>query len=110
MGKLSKLVKTVQTVKNSENPAQAAGNLAAGAAMVAHPIVGSLAAPLIRKGVTAAVDKGMEVAHDPAVQARAREMGSQVQSKVQSGVRDIGANIATRVQHFQDARGGINNG
>lgn len=105
MGKISKMVKTVQAVKNSDNPGQAAGNLAAGAAMIAHPIVGSLAAPLIRRGVSAAVDKGISVAHDPVVQAKARDIGSQVQSRVQGGVRDISSNIAGRVQNFQDSRG-----
>ena len=110
MGKLTKLVGAVNGIRKADNPAQAAGNLAAGAAMIAHPIVGTIAAPMIRKGVTAAVDKGISIAKDPDFQAKARDIGSQVQSRVQSGVRDIGSNLATRVQNFQDARGGVNNG
>lgn len=105
MGKLGKLVGAVQAIKNADSPGQAAGNLAAGAAMVAHPIVGTLAAPLIRKGVSSAVDKGLNVVHDPNVQAKARDIGSQVQSRVQSGIKDVSSNISGRVQHFQDSRG-----
>ena len=60
--------------------------------MVAHPIIGTMAAPLIRKGVGAAVNKGLEVAHDPNVQAR-----------IQGGVRDLGSNLSGRFSHFQDA-------
>lgn len=89
MGKISKIVGAVNAVRKADNPGQAVGNLAAGAAMISHPIIGTLAAPAIRKGTEKAVNKGIQMAHDPNVQAKAKEVASNVTSRVTSGVRDV---------------------
>jgi hypothetical protein len=92
MRKLAQVAGAVSDIAKSDNPAAAAGNLAAGAAAVAHPIVGTMAAPLIRKGVTAVVQKGIDTAKDPEVQAKAREIGTEIQSKA----REVGGEVKKR--------------
>jgi hypothetical protein len=106
-------VKTVNVVRNSENPGEAAGQIAAGAAIAAHPILGTMASPLIKRGVSAGVNKGIEIAKNPDVQNKVREIGQQTQSRVQSGIRDISSNVSGRVAHFRDSissSNGQNNG
>lgn len=88
MGKLSKLVgavKAVKNIKDSDNPGETAGNIVAGAARIAHPILGTMAAPMIKKGTEAAVNKGIEIANDPNVQAKTRD----IVGRVQSGINDV---------------------
>lgn len=73
--KISKIVGAVKAVKNiaeSDNPGAAVGKLAAGAAAVAHPIIGGALAKPIAKGVEKAVNKGIEVAKDPEVKQQVR--------------------------------------
>lgn len=77
MGKIAKVAGIVSDVAKADNPAEKAGAIAAGAAAVAHPIVGTIAAPLIKKGVSAVVQKGIDTANDPKVQAKVKEVGSE---------------------------------
>ena len=94
MRKLAQVAGAVSDIAKSDNPAAAAGNLAAGAASVAHPIVGTMAAPLIRKGVTAVVQKGIDTAKDPEVQAKAREVGGQVAKRGRTAIRGLASRVA----------------
>lgn len=48
------VAKTVKNIASSENPAETAGKVVAGAVQVAHPLLGRAAAPLIERGVSAA--------------------------------------------------------
>jgi hypothetical protein len=89
MGKLARVAGAVADIARSDNPAEAAGNLAAGAASVAHPVVGTMAAPLIKKGVTAAVQKGIDTANDPEVQAKAKEIGGEVVKRGRSAISGL---------------------
>ena len=43
--KLAQVAGAVSDIARSDNPAEAAGNLAAGAASIAHPILGTMASP-----------------------------------------------------------------
>lgn len=99
-GKLAKLAGVVSDVAKSDNPAEKAGALAAGAAAVAHPIVGTLAAPLIKKGVSAVVQKGIDTAKDPEVQAKAKEVGG----RVRDAAVDLGNDTAGRIKTFAASR------
>jgi hypothetical protein len=92
MRKLAQVAGAVSDIAKSDNPAAAAGNLAAGAAVVAHPILGTMAAPLIKKGVSAAVQKGIDTAKDPEVQAKAKEIGAEVHTKA----KEVGGEVAKR--------------
>jgi hypothetical protein len=98
VGKVAKAVKTAVDIKNADNKGEAVGNLVAGAAAVTHPIVGTAAAPIIRKGVEAAVNKGLEAASNPETQA-----------KVQATVASAAGAVKTRVAHFFDSHGKARN-
>lgn len=89
MRKLAQVAGAVSDIAKSENPAEAAGNLAAGAAAVAHPIVGTLAAPLIKKGVSSVVQKGIDTANDPQVQAKVREVGEEVTKRGRGAIKGL---------------------
>ena len=106
IGRIAKIASAVSDISTSKDKPEAigraVGTAAAAAGAVAHPIIGTAAAPAVQRGVakatTAAVRKGVEIAHDPEVQAKAHEIGS----RVQSGVREVGANITGRIAHFRD--------
>ena len=89
MGKLAKVAGVVSDISRADNPAEKAGAIAAGAAAVAHPIVGTLAAPLIKKGVTAVVQKGIDTANDPQVQAKAKEIGGEAVKRGRSAIAGL---------------------
>jgi len=110
MGKFKMALGAVNAIRNSENPGEAAGKIAAGAAIVAHPIVGTMASPLIKRGVSAGVNKGIEIAKNPDVQNKVREIGQQTQSRVQSGMREISSNVSGRVAHLRDSIANSNGG
>jgi len=101
MRKLAKVAGTVADIAKSDNPAEAAGNLAAGAAAVAHPVVGTLAAPLIKKGVSAVVQKGIDTANDPEVQAKAKQVGG----RVKDAAVNLGNDAAGRIRTFASSHG-----
>jgi hypothetical protein len=60
LGKAIRVAKTAGNIAKAENKGQAVGNLAAGAAMIAHPIVGTMLAPAIRKGTERAVNTSLD--------------------------------------------------
>ena len=101
MRKLAKVAGVVSDIAKSDNPAEAAGNLAAGAAAVAHPVVGTLAAPLIKKGVSAVVQKGIDTANDPEVQAKAKQVGG----RVKDAAINLGSDTAGRIRTFASSHG-----
>jgi hypothetical protein len=101
MRKLARVAGTVADIAKSDNPAEAAGNLAAGAAAVAHPVVGTLAAPLIKKGVSAVVQKGIDTANDPEVQAKAKQVGG----RVKDAAVNLGNDAAGRIRTFASSHG-----
>jgi hypothetical protein len=88
-GKIARVASIVSDVAKSDNPADKAGAVAAGAAIAAHPIAGTLAAPLIKKGVSKVVQKGIDTAKDPKVQAKAKEVGGEVARRGRSAVRGL---------------------
>jgi hypothetical protein len=89
MGKVAKVAGIVSDVAKADNPAEKAGAIAAGAAAVAHPIVGTLAAPLIKKGVSKVVQKGIDTANDPKVQAKDKEVGGEVARRGRTAMRGL---------------------
>jgi hypothetical protein len=94
MGKVAKVAGIVSDVVKADNPAEKAGAIAAGAAAVAHPIVGTMAAPLIKKGVSAVVQKGIDTANDPKVQAKAKEVGGNVARRGRTAMRGVASRTA----------------
>jgi hypothetical protein len=94
MGKVARVAGIVSDVVKADNPAEKAGAIAAGAAAVAHPIVGTMAAPLIKKGVTAVVQKGIDTANDPKVQAKAKEVGGSVVRRGRAAVKGAASRTA----------------
>jgi hypothetical protein len=88
-GRLAKVASIVSDVARADNPADKAGAVAAGAAVVAHPIIGTMAAPLIKKGVSAVVQKGIDTSKDPKVQAKAKEVGGEAVKRGRSAVRGL---------------------
>lgn len=101
MGKIAKVVGVVSDIAKADNPAEKAGAIAAGAAAVAHPVVGTLAAPLIKKGVSKVVQKGIDTANDPQVQAKAKEVGG----RVKDAAVDLGNDAAGRIRTFASSHG-----
>lgn len=102
MGKIAKVVGVVSDIAKADNPAEKAGAIAAGAAAVAHPVVGTLAAPLIKKGVSKVVQKGIDTANDPQVQAKAKEVGGRAVSRGRatiSGLASRAAELRTGTGH-----------
>ena len=63
--KTAKALKTALDVKNAPDKGEAVGNIVAGSLAIAHPIVGAVAAPAVRKATAKAVNEGI-----PAVQRR----------------------------------------
>jgi len=88
-GRMAKVAGIVSDVAKADNPADKAGAIAAGAAAVAHPIIGTMAAPLIKKGVSAVVQKGIDTANDPKVQAKAKEVGGEVARRGRTAMRGL---------------------
>lgn len=91
--KLAQVAGAVSDIARSDNPAAAAGNLAAGAAAIAHPIVGTMASPLIKKGVTAVVQKGIDTANNPEVQARVKSAGSRAASRGRTAMSGLTSRV-----------------
>jgi hypothetical protein len=94
MGRIAKVAGMVSDVAKADNPAEKAGAIAAGAAAVAHPIMGTLAAPLIKKGVSAVVQKGIDTAQDPKVQAKVKEVGSEASRRGRTAMRGLASRAA----------------
>jgi hypothetical protein len=63
--KTARALKTALDVKNAPNKGEAVGNIVAGSLAIAHPVVGAVAAPAVRKATAKAVNEGI-----PAVQRR----------------------------------------
>jgi hypothetical protein len=63
--KTARTLKTALDVKNAPDKGEAVGNIVAGSLAIAHPIVGAMAAPAVRKATAKAVNEGL-----PAVQGR----------------------------------------
>jgi hypothetical protein len=88
-GKAGRIAKTISDVAKSDNKGQALGNAVAGAAIVAHPIVGTMAAPAIRKGTEAAYNKADSFIHDPKVQAKAKSAVQNASKRGRSAIQGL---------------------
>lgn len=95
--KAARLIKTVSDVASADNPGAKAGAIAAGAAIAAHPIIGSAASPLIKKGVEKVVNKGIATAKDPEVRARVKRAGSKAATRGRTAV----AGLASRAKELK---------
>lgn len=95
--KLVRLAKTARDIASADNPGAKAGAIAAGAATVAHPIIGGMASPLIKKGVETVVNKGIAVAHNPEVQAQIKDAGSHAITRGRSAI----AGLASRAKELK---------
>jgi hypothetical protein len=95
--KLSRIAGAVKDIASADNPGAKAGAIAAGAATIAHPIIGGLASPAIKKGVETVVNKGIEMSHDPEVQARVKDAGSQAVTRGRSAI----AGLASRAKELK---------
>jgi hypothetical protein len=63
--KTARALKTALDVKTAPDKGEAVGNIVAGSLAIAHPVVGAVAAPAVRKATAKAVNEGI-----PAVQRR----------------------------------------
>lgn len=94
------LIKKAKAIKNfASNPAGAAATFVGGAVVAAgHPLLAVAAA----KGTEKAVNKGIEMAHDPEVQAKVKQAAGSAVSAVK-----------TRIDHLQhgisEGRGELTN-
>jgi len=93
LGGIAKIAGVVSSVAKADNPAEKAGAVAAGAAAIAHPILGTMASPLIKKGVTAVVQKGMDTANDPEVQAKVKSAGSRVATRGRTAMSGLTSRV-----------------
>lgn len=86
------LIKKAKAVKDfASNPAGAAGAAVGGAVAAAgHPLLAVAAA----KGTEKVVNKGIELAHDPEVQEKAKEVADKTVEAVKG-----------RIAHFRAGRG-----
>lgn len=78
-----------------QNPAGAAGTLVGGAVAAAgHPYI----AAAVAKGTEKVVNKGIELAHDPEVQAKAREIGNETVTRGRAAIQGL-ASRAGELSH-----------
>jgi hypothetical protein len=93
LGGIAKIAGVVSSVAKADNPAEKAGAIAAGAAIAAHPIAGTLAAPLIKKGVSKVVQKGIDTAKDPEVQDRVKSAGSRAATRGRTAMSGLTSRV-----------------
>lgn len=91
--KLAKIAGVVASVAKADNPADKAGAIVAGAAIAAHPIAGTLAAPLIKKGVSKVVQKGIDTAKDPVVQDKVKSAGTRAATRGRAAMKGAASRI-----------------
>lgn len=84
--KIARVAKAITDVAKSDNRGEALGNVVAGAVTVAHPVIGTAAAPLIKKGVNAAYDKVESTVTDPEFQERAKGIADNAMAKGRAAV------------------------
>ena len=60
--KTARALKTALDVKNAPDKGEAVGNIVAGSLAIAHPVVGAVAAPAVRKATAKAVNEGIPAA------------------------------------------------
>jgi hypothetical protein len=110
--KIARGVKAVADVARSDNPGAAAGKAVAAAVTVAHPVAGAVLHKPIAAGVEKVVNKGIEIAKDPVVQARAKEVATnvgnaatQAAGSAVAGIRRGAAQGARKLQAFRESHG-----
>jgi len=110
--KAGRIAKTIHDVATSKDPGAAAGKVVRTALTVSHPILGTVAGPLVEKGTAAAVNKGIEIAKNPEVQAKVKEVAKETGKKtVEIGgvaaraVRRGAGAAARKAQAFREGHG-----
>lgn len=83
--------------KPGDTPGQTVGRAVRTAVTAAHPIAGSLAGKAIESVTAKAVDKGVAFAKDPKVQAKAKEIGTNV-------VKNVSSRVGHMMTGFKNAR------
>lgn len=109
---IRKVVQGVHDVVRSENPGEAAGKIVRAGVTAAHPVVGLVGGHFIEKGTAAAVNKGIEIAKNPEVQAKVKQVGADVGHKAieiggeaaRAARRGAGSAVA-RIQAFRAGHG-----
>ena len=79
--KIGRTAKAVHEVATSDNPGAAAGKVVSGALQIAHPLVGTVLKKPVEMATEAIVNKGIEIAKNPEVQAKVKEVASDVGHK-----------------------------
>jgi hypothetical protein len=112
LARIAQGVKAVADVARSDNPGAAAGKAVAAAVTVAHPVAGAILHKPIAAGVERAVNKGIEIAKDPVVQAKVKQVGTDVGNKaIEIGsdaaraARRGATSAVARVQAFRAGHG-----
>ena len=98
LGKVVRAAKTVHDVATSKDPASAAAKVVRTAVTVSHPVVGAVAGRLIEEGTKLAVNKGIEIANNPEVQAKVKATGKKAVAtgkKVATNVGNAASTAAT---------------
>jgi hypothetical protein len=82
--------RTAHEVATSKDPGAAAGKVVRTALTVSHPFLGTVVGGAVEKGTAAAVNKGIEIAKNPEVQAKVKEVARETGKKAV----EIGGNAA----------------
>ena len=104
--------RTAHEVATSKDPGAAAGKVVRTALTVSHPILGTVVGGAVEKGTAAAVNKGIEIAKNPEVQAAVKKGAAEVGKKTveiggnaaRAARRGAGA-AARKLQEFRNAHG-----
>jgi hypothetical protein len=105
IGKAIRVGKAVSKIAKAENPGKAAGAVVGAALPLGTRTIGA-------KVTEVAVNKGIEIAKDPAVQAKVRQVATNVGNSAAStansaakGIRRGVAQGARKVQAFRESHG-----
>jgi len=110
--KAGRIAKTIHEVATSKDPGRAAGKVVRGALAISHPLVNAIGGKLVEDTTARVVNKGIEIAKDPEVQAKvkkvARETGKktvEISGNAARAARRGAEAAARRVQEFRESHG-----
>lgn len=95
LGKALRVAKTVHDVATSKDPGAAAGKLARTAVTISHPVVGAVAGKLVEEGTKRVVNKGIEIAKDPEVQAKVKATAKKAAATGKKAATNVGNAAST---------------
>ena len=110
--KVGRIAKTVHEVATSKDPGRAAGKVVRGALALSHPLVHAVGGKLVEDTTSRIVNKGIEIAKNPEVQAKVKKVAKETGKKtVEIGgvaaraVRRGAGAAARKAQAFREGHG-----